>query len=86
VKIDEAGAGDLGLADPRRIRQFQSSSSASRRGLRFSDRASCIARLQEKSPCAACFGRSMWIVVSASAGATLCSAARIKSARWDFRS
>jgi hypothetical protein len=29
--------------------------------LRFSVRASCIARLQEKSPCVACFGRSMWI-------------------------
>ena len=58
----------------------------SRRGILLIDRASCIARLQEKSPCAACFGRSIWMLVSASFGATLSNAARIRSARWDFRS
>jgi hypothetical protein len=55
-EIDEAGTGDLDLGHERRSRQFAHQRSAIWRGLVFSSRASCIARLLAKSPWLACFG------------------------------
>jgi hypothetical protein len=57
-EVDEAGAGDLGADHVGRHGSSRTRRSATWRGLVFSSRASCMARLLAKSPWLACFGRS----------------------------